>query len=152
MEIGDLVEDFALPSTDGEFRLSDCRGRAVVLYFYPKDDTPGCTLEGREFSALLPEFESAGVEIAGVSRDSVRAHEKFCAKYDYAHRLISDADELLCGRFGVIKNKTMFGKPARGIARGTFLIGKDGRLARAWRDIKDIEGHAAEVLAAAKEL
>ena len=152
MEIGGLVEDFALPGTGGEFRLSARRGRAVVLYFYPKDDTPGCTLESGEFSALLPEFEAAGAEVAGVSRDSPRSHGKFRAKFNYAHHLISDADELLCGRFGVIVQKTMFGKPARGVSRSTFLIDRNGRLAQEWRGIKNPGGHAAEVLAAARRL
>ena len=152
MEIGGLVEDFALRGTDGEFCLSARRGRAVVLYFYPKDDTPGCTLESGEFSALLPDFAAAGAEVVGVSRDSPKSHEKFRAKFNYAHHLISDPDELLCGRFGVIVQKTMFGKPARGISRSTFLIGKDGRLAQEWRAVKNPEGHAAEVLAAARRL
>lgn len=152
MKIGDLVEDFALPGTGGEFRLSEMRGRAVILFFYPKDDTPGCTIEGGEFSALADEFANTGAVVVGVSRDSVRSHEKFRAKFNYAHHLISDAEELLCARFGVMKNKTMFGKPARGVSRSTFLIDKDGRLAREWRDIKNAEGHAAEVLDAVREL
>ena len=152
MKIGGLVEDFLLPGTGGDFRLSDMRGRAVVLFFYPKDDTPGCTIEGGEFSALAGEFAAAGAVVFGVSRDSIRAHEKFRAKFGYAHHLISDAEELLCARFGVMKNKTMFGKPARGISRSTFLIDQNGYLVREWRDIKKVEGHAAEVLEAAREL
>lgn len=152
MKIGELVEEFALPGTGGEFRLSAARGRVVVLFFYPKDDTPGCTVEGGEFSALADDFADAGAVVVGVSRDSLRSHEKFRAKFNYAHHLISDGDELLCARFGVMKNKTMFGKPARGVSRSTFLIDREGRLAREWRDIKNAAGHAAEVLDAVREV
>lgn len=152
MKIGDLVEDFVLPGTDGEFRLSAFRGRAVVLFFYPKDDTPGCTIEGGEFSSLLDEFKAAGTEVVGISRDSVRSHEKFRAKFDYAHHLISDKDEIACAQFGVMKKMTMFGKPARGISRSTFLIDREGRLAREWRGIKEAAGHAADVLKAAQQI
>ncbi|MGI9298273.1 MAG: peroxiredoxin, partial [Gammaproteobacteria bacterium] len=108
--------------------------------------------EGGEFSALAEEFASAGAVVIGVSRDSARSHEKFRAKFNYAHHLISDADELLCAQFGVMKNKTMFGKPARGVSRSTFLIDREGRLAREWRDIKNAAGHAAEVLDAVREV
>lgn len=152
MNIGDMVEDFVLPGTGGNFSLSANRGQAVVLYFYPKDDTPGCTIEGNEFSALLPEFSAAGATVAGVSRDGVASHERFRSKFSYAHHLLSDKDETLCGLFDVIKEKIMYGRPARVISRSTFLIGRDGKLAKEWRGIKDAAGHAAEVLQAVKAL
>lgn len=152
MRIGDSVDDFTLPGTDGDFSLSQHRGQTVVLYFYPKDDTPGCTIEGNEFSALLGEFRQANAVVVGVSRDSVKSHCKFRDKFNYTHHLISDTDEMLCKQFAVMKDKTMFGKPVRGISRSTFLIDANGNLAGEWRDIKDAAGHAAEVLAAAKQM
>ena len=152
MKIGDAIKGFTLPGTDGEFCLSQCRGQIVVLYFYPKDDTPGCAIESNDFSNMLDDFHAANAVVVGISRDSVKSHEKFRAKFNYAHHLISDKDEVLCNRFAVIKNKTMFGKAARGIARSTFLIDQNGKLAREWRNIKDVTGHAAEVLLATKQL
>lgn len=153
MNIGEIVEDFTLPITgaDGAFTLS-AAGKIVVLYFYPKDDTPGCTIEGRDFSALLDSFARAGAVVLGVSRDSIRSHEKFRAKFSYLHHLLADTDAELCRRFAVLKEKTMFGKPATGISRSTFVIGRDRKLLLEWRDIKEVNGHAAAVLEAVQAL
>src|SRR6202051_2505456 len=141
------VTDFSAPSTGGTFKLSELRGQAVVLYFYPKDSTPGCTLEGAQFRDLYKKFEKAGAVVAGVSRDSLKSHENFKAKMGFPFELISDPDEKLCAQFGVIKMKNMYGRKVRGIERSTFLIGPDGKLVREWRGVK-IPGHADEVLAA----
>ena len=117
----------------------------LVLYFYPKDSTPGCTTEGLDFNALLPAFIAQGATVAGISRDSVRAHDNFCAKQGFRFPLISDADEALCQAFDVIKLKNMYGKQVRGIERSTFLISPDGRIAASWRKVK-VAGHAQAVL------
>ncbi len=146
------VPDFSAPATGGaQFRLSDHKGKAVVLYFYPKDNTPGCTTEGADFRDLHKQFVRAGAVIAGVSRDSLKSHEGFKAKMGFPFELVSDADEKLCAQFDVIKMKNMYGKQVRGIERSTFLIGPDGSLVREWRKVK-VDGHAAEVLAAVKAL
>jgi peroxiredoxin Q/BCP len=146
--IGKKVPDFSLPTTGGrQVRLSSLKGRDVVLYFYPKDDTPGCTLEGKDFRDLHARFMRKGAVILGVSRDSLASHEKFCGKYDLTFDLLSDADEKLCKLFDVIKMKNMYGKKVRGIERSTFLIDGEGVLQQEWRRVK-VEGHAAEVLAA----
>jgi len=146
------IDDFALPSTGGgTFRLSDHAGRRVVLYFYPKDNTPGCTNEGAAFRDLHDKFARAGAVIAGISRDSAKSHEGFKSKMGFPFELLSDADEALCQRFGVIKMKNMYGKKVRGIERSTFLIGPDGTLVREWRKVK-VDGHADEVLEAVKAL
>ena len=126
-------------------------GKWVVLYFYPKDSTPGCTTEGLDFNALLPQFTQAGAVVLGVSRDSVKSHDSFCAKQGFAFPLVSDADEALCTAFDVIRMKNMYGKQVRGIERSTFLITPDGHLAQSWRKVK-VAGHAQEVLAAARQL
>jgi len=139
------VDDFEAASTDGTFRLSSHAGHPVVLYFYPKDNTPGCTTEGAAFRDLYPKFEKLGAVVAGVSRDSLKSHENFKAKMNFPFPLISDPDEALCARFGVIKTKNMYGKKVRGIERSTFLIGPDRTLIRAWRGVK-VPGHADEVL------
>jgi len=139
------VDDFEAASTDGTFRLSSHAGHPVVLYFYPKDNTPGCTTEGAAFRDLYPKFEKLGAVVAGVSRDSLKSHENFKAKMNFPFPLISDPDEALCVRFGVIKMKNMYGKKVRGIERSTFLIGPDRTLIRAWRGVK-VPGHADEVL------
>jgi len=145
------LEDFALPATGGTFRLSDHKGMKVVLYFYPKDNTPGCTTEGAAFRDLHGKFTSAGAVVAGVSRDSLKSHEGFKAKMGFPFELISDADEKLCQQFDVIKMKNMYGKKVRGVERSTFLIGPDGTLVREWRGVK-VPGHAEEVLEAVKAL
>jgi peroxiredoxin Q/BCP len=139
------VDDFEAPSTDGTFRLSDHAGHPVVLYFYPKDNTPGCTTEGAAFRDLHPKFRKAGAVVAGVSRDSMKSHENFKAKMEFPFPLISDPDEKLCKQFDVIRMKNMYGKQVRGIERSTFVIDARGNLAREWRKVK-VPGHAEEVL------
>ena len=145
------VEDFEVASTEGTFRLSDHAGHPVVLYFYPKDNTPGCTAEGMQFRDLYPKFAKLGAVVAGVSRDSLKSHASFGDKMAFPFPLLSDADEALCTRFGVIKMKNMYGKKVRGIERSTFVFDKTGNLAREWRGVK-VPGHAAEVLAFVKTL
>ncbi len=140
------VKDFSAPTNGGgTFKLSDHKGKAVVLYFYPKDSTPGCTQEGIDFAALHDAFVKAGAVVAGVSRDSVKSHDKFCEKHGFPFPLLSDEDEALCTQFDVIKMKNMYGKQVRGIERSTFVIDGTGKLAREWRGVK-VAGHAAEVL------
>ena len=146
--LGKKVPDFALPATGGkQVKLSSLQGQDVVLYFYPKDDTPGCTLEGKDFRDMNADFRRKGAVVLGVSRDSLKSHAKFCDKYSFNFDLISDEDEKLCKLFGVIKMKNMYGKQVRGIERSTFLIGKDGVLRREWRKVS-VDGHVAEVLKA----
>jgi peroxiredoxin Q/BCP len=149
--VGKKVPDFTAAATGGPFTLSTHKGHPVVLYFYPKDNTPGCTAEGADFRDLFKQFTRLGTVIAGVSRDSLKSHEGFKAKMEFPFELISDADEKLCAQFDVIKMKNMYGKKVRGIERSTFLIGPDGKLAHEWRKVK-VEGHATEVLAAVKAL
>ncbi len=140
------VSDFELPATGPTpFRLSAQRGKTVVLYFYPKDSTPGCTTEAQQFRDLHADFLAAGCVLAGVSRDSLRSHENFKTKQALPFELISDTDETLCQRFGVIKEKKLYGKLVRGIERSTFVIDAHGILRREWRGIK-VPGHAQEVL------
>jgi peroxiredoxin Q/BCP len=141
-----IVTDFTAAATGGDFTLSQHRGKTVVLYFYPKDNTPGCTTEGADFRDRAKAFAKAGAIIAGVSRDSLKSHENFKAKMDFPFALISDHDEALCQQFGVIKMKNMYGKKVRGIERSTFVIDGKGRLAREWRGVK-VAGHVDEVLA-----
>ncbi len=139
--------DFELPATGGtSFKLTEFKGRGVVLYFYPKDDTSGCTTEGLDFSALHAQFQALGWEIFGISRDSLKAHENFKAKFSFPFQLLSDVDEKVCELFGVMKMKNMYGKQVRGIERSTFAIAPDGQVARAWRGVK-VPNHAQEVLA-----
>ena len=130
--------------------LSDHAGHWLVLYFYPKDSTPGCTTEGLDFNALLPEFEALDADVLGVSRDSVKSHDNFCAKQGFRFPLVSDADETLCRAFDVIREKNMYGRKVLGIERSTFLVDPDGRVARAWRKVR-VPGHAQAVLEALKE-
>ena len=129
--------------------LGDHAGRWLVLYFYPKDSTPGCTTEGLDFNALLPQFAALGAEVMGVSRDSVKSHDNFCAKQGFAFPLVSDADEALCKAFDVIHEKNMYGRKVLGVVRSTFLISPDGRIAQEWRGVK-VPGHAQAVLDALK--
>jgi len=149
---GKAVKDFSLASTGGgTFKLSDQRGKKLVVYFYPKDNTPGCTLEGADFRDRYKEFRRAGAEVVGVSRDSIKSHEGFKAKMKFPFELLSDAEEELCAQFGVIKMKNMYGKKVRGIERSTFVIDGEGRLAREWRWVK-VPGHVEEVLNFVKAL
>ncbi len=150
--LGKAVKDFSLPSTGGgTFRLSAHRGKTLVLYFYPKDNTPGCTTEGADFRDRHKEFVKAGAEVYGVSRDSVKSHEGFKAKLKFPFELLSDAEEAVCGQFGVIKMKNMYGRKVRGIERSTFVIDREGRLAREWRGVK-VPNHVEEVLSFVKAL
>ena len=144
---GKKVPDFAAPATGGTtFRLSEHKGHTVVLYFYPKDNTPGCTTQSEAFRDAHAQFRKAATVILGVSRDSLKSHENFKAKLALPFELLSDADETLCTQFGVIKMKNMYGKQVRGIERSTFVIGSDGVLLREWRGVK-VPGHVDEVLA-----
>lgn len=150
VENGDAAPDFELPADDGSMlRLSALKGRPVVLYFYPKDDTPGCTLEAQDFSDFKKSFEAAGAEIIGISPDSVKSHDKFKCKYGLGFRLLSDEDKVAANAYGVWTEKSMFGKKYMGVERSTFLIGRSGRIVRSWRGVK-VTGHAEEVLAAVK--
>lgn len=129
--------------------LADFAGRWLVLYFYPKDSTPGCTTEGLDFNALLPKFAKLGADVLGVSRDSVKSHDNFCAKQGFRFPLVSDADEALCKAFDVIHEKNMYCRKVLGVVRSTFLVGPDHRLAAEWRGVK-VAGHADAVLEALK--
>jgi peroxiredoxin Q/BCP len=149
--VGLAVPDFTLPATGGEFRLAAHAGKPLVIYFYPKDNTPGCTTEAGQFRDLHAEFAKLGCKIYGVSRDSVKSHDGFKAKLGLPFELISDADETACRMFDVIRMKKLYGKEVRGIERSTFLIDAAGRLAREWRGVK-VDNHAAEVLKAVAEL
>src|SRR5690606_20661249 len=144
-KIGAKVRDFKVVSTGGEFRLSEAAGKAVVLYFYPKDMTSGCSVESRDFRDLHPRFKRAGAMVMGVSRDSLKSHAKFRDKEDLPFHLLSDADEKLCGYFDVIREKTLYGRKYMGIERSTFLIAHDGVLRHEWRKVK-VAGHAQDVL------
>jgi len=144
--------DISLPSTSGRtFKLSEQRGHPVVVYFYPKDNTPGCTNEGVGFRDLHEQFAGLDATIVGISRDSLKSHENFKAKFEFPFELLSDADETACKAYGVIKMKNMYGKQVRGIERSTFLIDRKGELRREWRGVK-VNGHVEEVLAALKGL
>ena len=149
--LGKKVSDFTAPATGGTFKLSDHKGCAVVLYFYPKDNTPGCTTEGAQFRDAYKAFRKAGATIAGVSRDSIKSHEGFKAKMELPFELISDPDEKLCKQFDVIKMKNMYGKQVRGIERSTFVIDGTGKLVREWRGVR-VPGHVEEVLDYVKTL
>src|SRR5436190_23931624 len=150
--LGKPVSDFSLPSTGGTtFRLSDQRGSKLVLYFYPKDNTPGCTQQGSDFRDAYKDFMRAGCEIYGVSRDTLKSHEGFKAKMKFPFELLSDPEEAVCKQFGVMKMKNMYGKKVRGIERSTFVIDAKGVLAREWRGVK-VPGHIQEVLNFVKAL
>lgn len=149
--VGEVVSDLKLSGTNGDLQLSDLRGKKIVLYFYPKDATPGCTIEGHDFSRLLGAFRSAGAEVFGVSRDTLASHEKFRSKQNYAVHLLSDTEENACSRFDVVKMKNMYGKQVRGIERSTFVIDEQGKLVKEWRKVR-VDGHASEVLEFVKSL
>ena len=151
VSIGSKVPDFTAPSTNGEFSLSSANGRILVLYFYPKDNTPGCTTESIDFRDRIERFTEAGAIVAGVSRDSLASHERFRAGKELPFELISDPDEKLCELFDVMKMKNMYGRQVRGIERSTFVIDTEGRLVREWRRVK-VPGHADEVLAFVQSL
>lgn len=146
------IADFEVAAT-GNQRFSSIafRGHPYILYFYPKDDTPGCTVEGSQFAALHDQFIKAGYMVFGVSRDSVASHEKFKAKYNYPFDLLSDSEEVMCKAFDVIKEKNMYGKKVLGIVRSTFVMGPTGEVVKEWRGVK-VEGHAQAVLDAIKSV
>ena len=144
------VPAFALPATGGrKWKLADADGKKLVVYFYPKDNTSGCTKEGEAFRDLYPKFRKAGVEIVGVSPDSIASHEKFKEKFGFPFALLADEDKVVCQIFGVWKEKSMYGKKYMGVERSTFLIDEKGVLRGEWRKVK-VAGHAAEVLAAVR--
>ena len=152
LQAQDRAPDFNAPATgDKKLALSDFTGRTLVLYFYPRDNTPGCTQEGEAFRDLYDAFRQANADIVGVSRDSLRKHDNFRAKYDFPFDLISDADEKLCKAFGVLKEKNMYGRKHIGIERSTFVIDGDGLIRHVWRGVK-VADHADEVLAAVRAL
>ncbi len=146
------VPEFSLAGTGGElWKLSGAAGRKLVVYFYPKDNTSGCTAEGIEFRDLYPKFRKAGTEIVGVSPDSLISHDKFKAKYEFPFKLLADVDRKACLLFDVIREKSMYGRKFMGVERSTFLLDEKGVLRREWRKVK-VAGHAATVLDAAREL
>jgi len=146
------IADFEVAATGNQrFASAAFRGHPYVVYFYPKDDTPGCTLEGQQFRDLHKEFIKAGVMVFGVSRDSVASHEKFKAKMRFPFDLLSDSDEVMCKAFDVIHEKNMYGKKVMGIVRSTFLVGRNGEIVQEWRNVK-VDGHAEAVLNAVKSM
>jgi peroxiredoxin Q/BCP len=152
VSIGKKVANFSLPATgDKTLSLKDFKGTKLVIYFYPKDNTSGCTLEGQNFRDRYAEFKAAGTDILGVSRDSLKTHENFRAKQSFPFDLLSDADESLCKQFDVIHEKNMYGRKVMGIVRSTFLIDGNGVLRQEWRKVK-VKGHVDEVLEAARSL
>ena len=145
-----VVKDFKCEATGGKtIHLKSLRGKKIVLYFYPKDSTPGCTTEGQNFRDLHARFRRQNTVIFGVSRDSIESHEKFRAKHEFPFDLISDPDEKLCRQFDVIHEKSLYGRKFMGVVRSTFLIDENGKLRQEWRQVK-VKGHADEVLAAVK--
>jgi len=146
VEVGKAIPSFTSETTSGRFDLAEQRGKKVVLYFYPKDSTPGCTTETQEFGDHSPAFAAAGAVVFGISRDTIKSHLKFKEALGIPFDLISDPDEALCALFGVMKQKNMYGKQVRGIERSTFVLDAHGVLVREWRGVK-IPGHVAEVLA-----
>lgn len=152
VEDGKKAPDFKLPGDDGQtIQLAKLKGRPVVVYFYPKDDTSGCTAEAKDFSCLVVEFAAAGAEIVGISPDSTTSHKKFKSKHGLAVRLAADEEKAAAMAYGVWVEKSMYGRKYMGVERSTFLIDKAGRIARSWRKVK-VPGHAGEVLAAVKAL
>ncbi len=152
VSLNKVVPDFTLPATgDQTIRLKDLRGQNVVLYFYPKDSTPGCTTEGQDFRDQYKAFTKANTVVFGISRDSLRSHENFKSKQNFPFDLLSDSEEEVCKLFDVIKPKNMYGREVIGVERSTFLIDAAGKLRREWRKVK-VAGHVDEVLAAAQEL
>lgn len=140
------VTDFELPATSGQlFKLSDYLGKTLVIYFYPKDSTPGCTTQGMQFRDYYVDFQAANTEIVGVSRDSLKSHENFKTKFSFPFELLADTEELACDIFNVMKMKSMYGKQVRGVERSTFVIDKNGILVKEWRGVK-VDGHVEAVL------
>ncbi len=151
MQVGEIVEDFTLPDQDGnEVSLSDYKGKPVVLFFYPRADTPGCTIEACGFRDHFAKLKKAGVEVFGISRDTVKAQKKFKEKYELPYTLLADSEMTLIKRFDLLKEKKMYGKPVTGVARTTYVIGPDQKLVHVFENVKP-EGHAEEVLALLKK-
>jgi peroxiredoxin Q/BCP len=152
VSVGKRVKNFTLPATgDQNLSLSDFKGRSLIIYFYPKDNTPGCTREGQDFRDLYPRFTEAGADILGVSRDSVKTHDNYRNKHGFPFQLISDKEELLCRQFDVIKEKKLYGRTYMGIERSTFLLDADGVLQQEWRKVR-VPGHAEAVFETLKTL
>jgi thioredoxin-dependent peroxiredoxin len=152
VEVGQMAPDAGYDlAGDARGKISDFRGKKLVVYFYPKDDTPGCTKEAQGFTALMPEFEKAGAAVLGISKDSVKSHEKFAGKYGLSVVLGSDGDGSVCEAFGTWVEKSMYGKQYMGIERATFLIDESGKIAQVWRKVK-VPGHAESVLEATRAL
>jgi len=149
--VGDSLPEFNAETNQGDLNSKDLVGQPLVLYFYPRDNTPGCTNQANDFQTHLKEFEALGVKIIGASRDSLRSHERFAEKYDLQFPLIADPEETLCNLFEVMKDKNMYGRKVRGIERSTFLFDAQGKLVQEWRKVK-VPGHVEEVLQAAKAL
>ena len=140
------VADFTLPATDGAtFQLHATRGKSLVIFFYPKDNTPGCTTESQQFRDLYADFKKSNCEVVGISRDSMKSHENFKAKFSLPYALLSDSDEQVCTQFAVMKQKNMYGKQVRGIERSTFVLDSKGVLIKEWRGLK-ADGHAQQIL------
>jgi peroxiredoxin Q/BCP len=151
MKIGDAVKDFTLPDQDGTpVTLSQFKGSPVVMFFYPRADTPGCTIEACGFRDSFAKLKKAGVVVLGISRDTVKKQKKFAEKYDIQYPLLADAEMDLIKRYGLLREKTMYGKPVTGVARTTYVVGADGKLVHIFEDVKP-EGHAEEVLALLKK-
>ena len=151
IEVGQAAPDVELNLADGPVRLGALKGKPVVVYFYPKDDTPGCTLEAQDFTVLASEFAKAGVRVIGVSKDSAKRHANFAKKYDLAVELASDESGAVCEAFGVWVEKSLYGRQYMGIERATFLIAADGKIVQIWRKVK-VAGHAQAVLDVAKAI
>lgn len=151
LSLGDALPSISIETTRGQAHLHDFRGHQLVVYFYPKDDTPGCTVEGQDFTSLHQKFLEADTQLLGVSRDSLSSHQKFIDKYQLSLTLAADPSESLCTAFGVMKDKNMYGKVVRGVERSTFLFDAQGKLQQAWRGVK-VPGHAQAVLDAAQSL
>jgi peroxiredoxin Q/BCP len=152
VEIGKIAPSFSLPCDDGTIiELNELRGKNVVLYFYPKDDTPGCTIEAQDFTKNIEKFKKLDTVVLGASKDSIKSHCKFIDKYNLNFNLISDEDGELCSKYGVLKDKSMFGKQYFGIDRSTFIIDKKGNIAKIWRSVK-VNGHIDEVLSALEQI
>ena len=144
--LNEAIADFVIPATGGvTFQLFAARGKSLVIYFYPKDNTPGCTTESQQFRDLYADFKKADCEVVGISRDSIESHEKFKTKFSLPFALLADSEETVCEQFGVIKLKNLYGKQVRGIERSTFVLDRDGILRGEWRSVK-VDGHAQEVL------
>lgn len=153
IELGDKIPALTLPANGAKTIAlhKDYAGKKLVVYFYPKDNTPGCTLEGQDFTRLYPQFGKAKADVVGVSKDSVKAHDNFCNKFGFPFSLLSDTEEKACSAFGAIVEKSMYGKKYMGIDRCTFLFDEKGKLVQVWRNVK-AKGHAEEVLAAVQAL